>query len=175
MEFFTGKIKASLGTVLGLVNFCFKKLRLGFLSENITIKKQLVVLENIVSEIFSSLERLLLASKREKLNLQQISIERLLTKLHEDIETSVLPAGLTVKADIVKIVRHLKRYCDASTAMVVKYMPAGNETQLKLIIPGKIEIDDNLIQLKYVAYLHSWKVVSDTVEKNTVITLFIRG
>ncbi|HLD29688.1 MAG TPA: hypothetical protein VJC03_05055, partial [bacterium] len=57
IEFFAGKIKTSLGTVLGALNFCFRKLKVGFLSENTAVKKQLVVLENVVNEIFASLER----------------------------------------------------------------------------------------------------------------------
>lgn len=176
IEFFAGKIKTSLGTVLGALNFCFRKLKVGFLSENTAVKKQLVVLENVVNEIFASLERMILESKREKMNLQEMPVERLFSRLNPEIDTAGLPDGFKVRADTVKLARFLKKYCENASNVTQKYIAASNEIEFRIAgLETAPAAAADFIQLRHVVYMHGWKMVLNAVEKKYVMTINIRG
>ncbi|MDI6641231.1 MAG: hypothetical protein QME68_02850 [Elusimicrobiota bacterium] len=175
-EYFLNIVKDILGTITGIVNYCFKKLRLGFLGaigRNVTVKRQLVIIENLIGDILQLLERLTGYTKRQLLNLQEISIDKLFNKISDEIDTGPLPQGLKVKVDVAKFVASLRNYCERAASIVTSYNSAGRVVELKMTTFSKIKLDLEFIQLKHVALQHRIIVILKVYEDKSVILVSI--
>jgi len=173
--YFSDKIRRFLGTIIGIVDFCKKRTKQGFLGKNNIIKNQLSIVEETVQNIISSIENLLGFSKKEELNIQEISLEKFFIKVSDKIDIYSLPSGLKVKADLEKLLKLLIKYCENALSVNIEYheKPAISVIELKVLIPEKIYYSEDIIKLRFILNLHRWKMKLTSYEDKSELSIFI--
>ncbi len=172
---FMNKIKKFLGIISGIVSFCNRRMGLGFLSKNSVIKRQLVIVDEMVPSIISTIEKLLCFYKKPELNLQSISLEKFLIKISDKIDISQLPGGLKLEVDLNSLLKLLIKYCESALSLDTSYQKLKGQSviELKITKPGKISYDEDFISLKYVLILHRWKTKIIPYEDKFEMTIVI--
>ncbi|MFN3966396.1 MAG: hypothetical protein ACK4JE_01695 [Endomicrobiia bacterium] len=173
--YFTDKIRQFLGTVIGIVSFCNKKIKSGFLGKNIGVKKQLFIVEETVSNIMSTIEKLMGFSKKLELNLQIVPLENFLIKVSDKIDVASLPSGLKVEVDLDRLLKSLIGYFESTLSLGVTYRKLQEQPiiELKFVIPNNILYDENFMRLKFVIILHKWKIKVIPSEDKSEILVYI--
>ncbi|OGS20266.1 MAG: hypothetical protein A2252_11950 [Elusimicrobia bacterium RIFOXYA2_FULL_39_19] len=173
VKYFSGKIKPSLGTILGIANYCTRRLKASFIGKNAVLKKQINLLEGVVADVSVQLDKLVSLSGQEEMSLQEISPEKFIARISEDVDVSMFPAGLKMKADQLRIISALKKHCE-NASYFVKYNQANKEIEFKILTPDKLENTEDLVRLKYLIYSHGWKAVFGKTDNKTFIMLYIK-
>jgi len=173
--YFSNKIRRFLGTIVGVVNFCKKRLKQGFLGKNNIIKNQLSIVEETVQNVISSIENLLGFSKRQEINIQEMPLEKFLIRISDKIDLSHAPSGLKVKVDLDKFLKLLIKYCENALSIKIgcREKPGTSVVELKILVPERIYYDEEIIKLRFVLNLHRWRMKIIPYEDKSELSIFI--
>lgn len=172
IDYFGLRAKDQLGTVLGIANYCLQHLRIG---RGRVFKKQLVILSEIVDGILQTIEGLTGLVFYNRLDFQEISVERLFAKLGDTIDTSHIPVALKLKVNYPELKRVISPYTDRALKANIRCskIPVGNLLTLDIVVPGEVKLDAEFVQLKHIVFLHEWRLAVVFENDTTTITIEI--
>lgn len=171
-DYFSGRVRDNLGTILGIINYCFRRIRLHKLA-----KKQLIIVSDVVEKILQSVDKMTELIPPEKLELQEFSAVRLFAKLGDSMEASQLPLDLKIKANYPGLKDALSPYAERAVkaAVVCKPVPVGSILNLEITLQGRISVDPEFIRLRKILFLHEWSLSTafDSGSNNTKMSIQI--
>lgn len=153
--YFSSNIKNCLGTVAGVVSYCFTRTRL-----NRVARRQLSIITGASGAIVRETEKCRSLLSYKKPDTRVIFAERLLNRLTDNIDTSVLPGGLKLNADFQSLKKAVCPYIDASENVSIEYVHSDMERMmvLKIIMPYKIILNDDYVNFRNTMLMHGWEV-----------------
>ncbi|MFH2070614.1 MAG: hypothetical protein ABIJ11_05310 [Elusimicrobiota bacterium] len=179
IDYYTGGIKEAAGTLLGVVEFCYRRVaKLGagvFFMEKFGIKKQLVIVETVISEMIEHLRKMAVAVSSPQLSTQDVSMDRFLSKISEEINTSAIPERMKVSVDLPAFLGALKYWTEEATSISVRYVEGKTSggVEMKIVIPGKTVNDEKYLELSRVVCAHGWSVAMGRHEERPAIFIYI--
>jgi hypothetical protein len=170
LHYFTVSFRDYLGTILGIINYCYSKLRIPRV-----FRKQMMVMNDIVDKILQLIDRTLSFVQIKKLDIQEMYAERLINRLTDNIDTEILPPGLKLKVDFQQLRKVILPYIDLSYKIEIEYKDYKFENFLifKLTIPDKIVINNDFVMLRNTIFLHNWDIITSFENNETNISISI--
>jgi hypothetical protein len=169
-DYFFARVRDNIGTVLGIIGYCFRRLGL-----KKAVKRQMIVMSEASERMLKSMDAVAGLVAPGKLELQDFSAERLLSRLCDNADASCLPPGLKVKANYAVLAEALCPYADRAVKSGVscRAVPAGNILGLEITVQGKIEVNPEFIRLRHVVFMHEWDMSTAFENNNTKLLIEI--